>query len=315
MAIYQAPGKLTLVVCMALAVMAAEAQSLATQDISDPIFCLGPDDVILIRAIDAEEISEKPIKIGADGFISLPMIGRFKAAGLTTTEVQRVITDRLKRLFVNPDVSVSVVETHSQPVTVVGAVKNPGVLQLQGRKTLMEILSAAGGPLDDAGYTLQITRPSASGPLPLPDAHQDATGAYSIADVDLDAIMKGRDPAANIAIKPNDLITVPKARMVYVIGEVLKPGSIALADQKPLTVIQAVAIVSGFTKTAKTSEAKILRVTPGSASRTEVPVNLKLLLAGRGGDVSLQPEDILYVPNSLKKDVGLRAAATITTHK
>ena len=102
---------------------------------------------------------------------------------------------------------------------------------------------------------------------------------------------------------PNDLISVPKAQMVYVIGDVLKPTAIALGDQKTLTVLQAMGIVAGFTKTAKPTEAKILRINPGSATRSEVPVDLKAMLAGKTADVALKPEDILFVPNSLKKDL------------
>ena len=102
---------------------------------------------------------------------------------------------------------------------------------------------------------------------------------------------------------PNDLISVPKAQMVYVIGDVLKPTAIALGDQKTLTVLQAMGIVAGYLRTAKPTEAKILRITPGSTTRSEVPVNLKSMLAGKTADVALKPEDILFVPNSLKKDL------------
>ncbi len=291
---------------------AVNGQAAPANDSSDPAFRLGPDDVISIRAVDAEEISDKQIKIGEDGFINLPTVGRIKAAGLTVEEVQTEVVNRLKRLIVSPDVAVSLVETHSQPVTVTGSVKNPGVIQLQGRKTLVEILAAAGGPADEAGYSIRITRQRIFGDLPLPGAHVDDTGAYSIADVNLAAIMDARDPAANIVLKPNDLINVPKAQMVYVIGEVLKPGNIVLGEQKTVTVLQAISLASGLSKTAKSTETKILRVTPGSSARTEIAVNLKLILAGKTNDVPLQAEDILYVPNSLKKDVGLRTLEALS---
>ena len=295
---------------IALAALAACAQS---GDQATPMpgpadlhFRLGPDDVIAIRALDADEVSDKQIRIGADGFINLPTVGRIKVAGLTVEQVQGEVVGRLKRLIVNPDVSVTLVESHSQPVTVVGSVRNPGVFQLQGRKTLLEIISAAGGPLPDAGFTVRITRENASGPLPLPGAHPDATGAYTIADVNLDSIVDSRDAAANIVLEPHDLINVPKAQMVYVIGEVVKPGNIAFADKRTVTVLQAISIAAGMTKIAKSSDAKILRLTPGSSARTEITVNLKFMLAGKVGDVALQPEDILYVPTSLKKDVALK---------
>ena len=200
----------------------------------------------------------------------------------------------------------AVVETHSHPISVVGAVKTPGVFELQGRRTLLEIMSLAGGARDDAGYTARITRQLEFGPLPLPNAAVDPSGQFSVAEVNLQKIMDARDPIGNIVMMPNDVISVPKADMVYVIGDVLKPGAIALGDQKAVTVLQAISIASGLGKTAKSTEAKILRVTPGSTTRKEVAVNLKTILAGKANDVAMQPDDILYVPTSLKKDMALR---------
>jgi polysaccharide export outer membrane protein len=262
--------------------------------------------VIQIHVIDDEDISDKPVRLGVDGFVNLPQVGHVKVAGLSVEELQSELTNRLKLLIVNPDVSVSVVETHSQPVSVLGAVKTPGIIQLQGHKTLIEVMSLAGGPTDDAGYIARITRQKDSGPLPLANAQADSTGEYSVAEFNLQKVMDNRDPGGNIQILPNDVISVPKAEMVYVLGEVLKPGSIVLGDQKTLTVLQAVSIANGMSKTAKASDAKILRVTPGSTSRTELAVNLKTMFAGKSDDVPLKPDDILYVPNSLKKDVGLK---------
>jgi polysaccharide export outer membrane protein len=272
---------------------------------------IGPNDVIQIHAVEAEEISDKPIRIGSDGYINLPLVGHLKAAGLTVEELQTEIVQRLKRLIVEPDVTVSVAETHSHPVSVVGAVKTPGVIQLEGQKTFLEVMSLAGGPRDDAGYTARITRRRDIGPLPLPRAITDPSGQFTVADVNLQNIMEARDPAANILIMPNDVISVPKADMVYVIGDVLKAGSIILGDQKTVTVLQAISIASGLGKTAKATEAKILRITPGSPQRTELAVNLKAMLSGKANDVPMRADDILYVPTSLRKDIGLKTIETL----
>ena len=267
---------------------------------------LGPGDVIQIHAVEAEEMSDKPIRIGPDGYINLPTVGKVKVSDRTAEEVQADIVSRLKRLIVNPDVTVMVVETHSHPISVMGAVKTPGVFELQGRRTLLEIMSLAGGPRDDAGYTARVTRQSEFGAIPLPSATEDPSGQFSVAEINLQNVMDARDPAANIVMMPNDVISVPKANMVYVIGDVLKPGAIAMSDQKAVTVLQAIGIVSGLVRTAKSTEAKILRVTPGSTTRLEVPVNLKTILAGKTSDVTLQTDDILFVPSSLKKDFAYR---------
>lgn len=285
----------------------------AAQTPSDPALRLGDDDIISVRAVDVEELADKPIRIGADGYINLPTVGRIKAAGLTVEELQDQIAGRLKRLIVNPDVTVSLNEVHSHPVSVVGSVRTPGIVQLTGRKTLVEVLLMAGGPSPDAGYAARITRQKQFGALPLPDASPDPTGEYSVADVNLEKVMEGRDPAENIAILPNDMITVPKAELVYVLGEVLKPGSIVMGDQKPVTVLQAISVANGLSKTAKAGQSKILRVVPGSATRTEVPVDLKAMLNGKTRDVLLKADDILFVPNSLKKDVGLKTLEAMTS--
>jgi polysaccharide biosynthesis/export protein len=297
----------SLLVAMVASGQTPAAQApLVTSGSTDAASRLGPNDVIQVHAVEAEEISDKPIRIGSDGYINLPLVGRLKAAGLTVEELQTEMVQRLKRLIVEPDVTVSLAETHSQPVSVVGAVKNPGVIQLQGQKTFVEVMSLAGGPRDDAGYTARITRRKELGLLPLPHATIDPSGQFTVADVNLQNIMEARDPAANVIIMPNDVISVPKAEMVYVIGDVLKPGSIVLGDQKTVTVLQAISITAGLGKTAKSTEAKILRLTPGSSQRTEFGVNLKAMLAGKSNDIPLQAEDILYVPTSLRKDFALR---------
>src|SRR5712691_8013844 len=126
---------------------------------------LGPEDVIQIRAVEADDIGDKPIRIAADGFITVPVIGRIKAAGLTVDDLQALIVQRLKPLIISPDVSVSLLETHSHPFTVLGAVKNPGVFQLSGRKTLLDALSQCGGRRGGAGYTRRIARRKEAGTL------------------------------------------------------------------------------------------------------------------------------------------------------
>jgi len=286
--------------------IAQSAEATSGSPATDATFRLGAGDVIQVTAVEAEEIPKGPVRISSDGYINLPAVGRLKAADSTIEELQSAISERLKRLIVDPDVTVSVVETHSQPVSVVGAVKTPGIIQLQGHKTLLEVLSMAGGPADDAGYTIKITRQKEFGPLPLTNIATDARGDYTVAQVNIQAVTDGRDPKSNILMMPNDIVNVPKAQMVYVLGDVLKPGSIVLGDQKTVTVLQAISVASGLGKTAKATQAKILRLTPGSPRRSEIAVNLKTMLNGKGDDIDLRAEDILYVPTSLKKDIALK---------
>src|SRR5437016_10774159 len=104
-------------------------------------YILGPNDQITVHALDAEEISDKPYRISAAGDVTFPMIGKIKAAGLTVEELESVLVSALQEFIRQPKVSVVVSEFRSQPVSVIGAVTNPGVLQLQGNRTLVEILS------------------------------------------------------------------------------------------------------------------------------------------------------------------------------
>ncbi|PYS48323.1 MAG: hypothetical protein DMG13_25790 [Acidobacteria bacterium] len=270
-------------------------------------YLLGPDDQITIRVVDAEEISDKPVRIGRTGDITLPMIGSIHAAGLTVEQLEKEIGDRLRKYFKAPEVWITRMEMRSQPVAVIGAVVSPGVHQLQGRKTLVEILSMAGGLKEDAGYTVKITRWLEWGRIPLPDASDDSTGQFSVAEVPLRDLTQAANPAGNIMIMPNDVITVPKADMVYVIGEVGKSGGIVMGGQQQVTVLQAVSMAAGLMKTAKAKEAKILRLNPSSFKRDEVRVDLKALLAGKIDDVPMQPEDILFIPNSSTHSVAVRA--------
>src|SRR5438876_580086 len=104
-------------------------------------YVLGRDDVITIRVTDAEEIGDQPVRIDPNGYIDLPMAGRLRAAGLTMEQLKAALVSRLKTYLNQPEVTVSIAEVHSQPVSVIGAVNTPGVIQLQGNKTLFEILA------------------------------------------------------------------------------------------------------------------------------------------------------------------------------
>jgi polysaccharide export outer membrane protein len=285
----------------------AFAQITPAPDAATRTYLLGPDDVISIRALDAEEISDKAVRIGTSGFINLPMVGRVQAGGVSVEQLEADLAGRLKRFVRNPEVSVNVVELRSQPVSVIGSVKNPGVHQLQGHKTLVEILSLAGGITDDAGYSVRITRHKEFGSIPLPSAAPDATGQYFVAEVGLRGIMEAKNPVENVEVMPNDVISVPRAQMVYVIGEVMRSGGFALGERQRVSVLQALSLAGGLGRMAKRSDAKILRTTTADdAQRTELAVNLDQILRGKDKDVPLLPNDILFIPNSKARSAMIR---------
>jgi len=274
-------------------------------------YTLGPGDQIVVRVPDVEEISEKPVPIDLRGEIDLPVAGRVHAAGLSTVQLESAIAARLKKYLVEPDVSVYLAEMRSQPVSVLGSLKDPGVHQLQGQKTLFEVLSLAGGLREDAGNTVKITRRLEWGPIPLPDAETDPTGAYSVASVKVKDIMAASNPAANILIQPEDVISVPRAEVIYAIGAVKKPGGYVLGVNQSLGVLQVLALAEGLDRTAAAADVRIMRLVAGTGNRAEIPVNLKKIMSGKGADVPLQADDILFVPSSKTKAIGYRTLEAV----
>ncbi len=273
-----------------------------------PAAPLGPGDSIAIHALHVTEIPQGPIRLGEDGLLELPMIGSVKAAGLTPVELAGEIRRRLDSFVRDPEVSVDVIEVKSRPVSVLGAVKTPGVYQLNAPKRLLEVIAAAGGADESAGSIVNVNRPRSSGPLPIAGIAESA--GYFSAQVSLPDIVDGRHPDDNIFILPNDVITVPRAKLIYVIGEVHKSGGFVLKDRENMSVLQAISMAEGLTSTAGSRNAKIIRPAEDGKPRTEVAVDVKSILSGKKPDMPLHPNDVLFVPNSASKNAALRGVET-----
>lgn len=269
-------------------------------------YVLGLDDVIGVHVAQAPELADKPVRVDLNGYVELPWIGRVKAAGETVESLRDQLAIRFKAIIQDPEITVTVDEFHSQPVSVVGAVNTPGVLQVRGRKTLIEMLSMAGGLRTDSGSTINITRRKEWGPIGVAGEKVDAAAGFSTASIDLRQLMEAREPGLNVAIQPNDVITVPRAHMVFVIGEVNKPGSYPLSDREEYSVLEALSLAGGLTIAAAPQQAKILRPVNGAATRQEIAVDLRKLLGGHGNDLNLHPDDILFVPTSGPKKAGMK---------
>src|SRR5262245_23345524 len=132
-----------------------------------PQYVLGPNDEITIMSILAPEVANKPVRISTSGDINLPMVGRVHAAGSSVEQLETEINERLKTYVKEPDVAINVTQLKSQPISVLGAVALPGVVQVEGMKTVVEVLSMVGGLKPDAGSRLKITRRTDWGPIPL----------------------------------------------------------------------------------------------------------------------------------------------------
>jgi polysaccharide export outer membrane protein len=270
-------------------------------------YLLGAQDQLAIRVADLEETPNAPLRIDPAGNIDLPLIGPIHAAGLTISELRTQLREKFRKYVLDPVVNVTVVEFHSQPVTVVGSVHSPGVHQIEGPKRLLEVISIAGGLKDDAGSKVTITRELSSGPLPLADARTDVGGRFSVGEIELAGLISGRNPSKNIIIRPHDVVSVTAAELIYVLGEVKKPGGFTLPhSHATVSALEAVAMANGLEKTARPKHARILRVVGDGKNRATLRTDLSRIIDGKSPDVPLQANDILLIPNNIPRAAAVR---------
>jgi polysaccharide biosynthesis/export protein len=263
-------------------------------------YVLGANDQILIRAFQVQEIGERPYRIDMDGNIDLPLVGMVKAGGLSVDELEAELVKRLATYVRNPQVSVTVVQYRSEPVFFIGAFLRPGIYPLQGRRTLVEMLSSIGGLQPNASRRITVKRNLEYGPIPLPNAVTDKAANTSTIEISMGSLRDQVNPAEDIVLMPYDQISVSRAEMIYVFGEVNRVGTVELGERESVSVIQAISMSGGLARDADIEKARILRPVMNSSKRAEIPLNLKLILAGKSNDFPLMPNDLLYVPRSTK---------------
>src|SRR5258707_960933 len=231
-------------------------------------YLLGPDDELQVSGPEMEDSVNKSVRVDGEGDIQVSLVGRVHVAGLTVQQAEGELNKRLSKYIRNPQAALDVKELRSQPASVLGAVNTPGVHQVSGHKTLLEMISMAGGTKPEAGYRIQITREVMWGCIPLPGATLDASGRYSTATVNLQDIIEAKRPEENIQILPHDVVTVPKAELIYVTGAVKKSGGFILGEHQTMSVLQAVALAEGLGQSPDPRHSRISRMV-GDA-RTEI---------------------------------------------
>jgi polysaccharide export outer membrane protein len=270
---------------------------------SDSESRIGPDDLLDITVFEAPDLN-RTLRVSANGEISFQLLGPMKAGGLTPRQLELELQEALRRTYMkDPHVGVFVRELQSHSVSVVGAVKRPGVFQIRGTKTLLELLSMAEGLADDAGDTILVMRGSAG--LPKEES------ASEIEEVKLKSLMESVNPAFNLPIHPGDIVKVPRAGIVYVVGAVKKPGGFVLRNNENITVLQALALAEGPTRTSLKSQARIIRADQGTDKRIEIPIDLGRIFASKSSDPLLQPNDVIFVPDSSAKSAFYRGAEAV----
>ena len=253
---------------------------------------LGIGDLVEISVFGVPDLSTKT-RISGSGDVYLPLIDYVHVAGLTTDEAQQLIQKRLEDggFVRGPHVSIFVNESASQAITMVGEVSRPGSYPAIGERRLFDLISAAGGFTEKAGRIVTI------------EHHGDPGQKV---ELQLSSNNLAEDTQENVDIYPGDLIIVSRAGIVYVVGDVQRPAGFLVSEDNALSVLKALALAGGGTRTAALNKARILRQTPNGVQ--EIPVSLKKILYAKGPDVALVKGDILFIPGSAAKAAAYRTA-------
>ena len=250
---------------------------------------VGPDDLLEVTLFDIEGKDGEPrmvqARVSQSGVITLPLVGQVPVGGKSTLAAEQAVRDAYRRFIREPQITVFVKEYRSYRVSVVGYVEKPGVIEITGQRTLLEVLAMAGGLNSRAGKTLQVSRL---------DGERQETLV-----IDLDKLSHDGDMRLNLRMLPGDVVNVPKAGVIYVQGSVHKPGAYRLRDS--MTVTQAIAAAGGpDEKLANKGGTTLFRRTAGD-KREEIPIDVSAIAAGREEDVRLSENDIVVVPMSLPR--------------
>ncbi len=263
-----------------------------------PAHKIGANDLIALAVYAAPELT-RTVRVGPDGFIELPMLKEpIRAEGLLPASLETVIAAALKseKILIRPLVTVTIVEYSNRHVSVMGAVNKPLTFPVIAATRLMDALASAEGVSPTAGPDVLIT----------------GSGDAGVLKISLKDLMNGKDPALNVVLEGGEVIRIPEALKIYVVGNVKKPGAVPVRDGSESTVLKLLAIVEGVTPYAQ-SRAWIYRTDSETGKRTEIPIELKKILARRSPDVTLIADDILYIPDNVNKRAALETAKNLSS--
>lgn len=269
--------------------VAASAQSVVSQGKAEEqraahALRISSGDLLDVNVFDTPELSGR-LRVNAAGIVAVPVAGEIRVSGMTSDEAAVAIEEKLRgsEILKYPHVTVFISEYATQGVTVTGEVKTPGIYPLLGRHGVLELISAAGGFTATAGKDVTVTHKS-------DPAHPEV--------VQLDS--KPGSVAKDVDILPGDTINVSRSGIVYVLGDVGKPGGFLIENNERLTVLQAVALAQGATRTASLNKAKLIRKQKTGQEEIQIPLNR--IIAGKAPDMRLDDGDIVFVPKSGEKE-------------
>jgi len=263
---------------------------------TDDRYRIGPGDVLDIRVYNRPQLSREAVRVEGNGMIRMPLVDNdIQAACMTEGELAKEISTRYARYYKNLQVDVFIKEYHSKQVAVIGAVNEQSRFELQRRVRLLELLTYAKGPTAKAGQTINIVHSTAASPCKQTD-NTDTSAAFS--SYKLSDVLQG-DPKSNPYLEAGDIVTLPEADQVYVVGNVFMPLTIALKE--PITLTRAIAMAGGLKQDTKKDKIRILRQEPGTTIRKEITVDLSAIEKKSSEDLALAPNDIIDVPTSAGK--------------
>jgi polysaccharide biosynthesis/export protein len=255
---------------------------------------IGHGDLLRVTVLRESELDQR-VRVLDSGEVALALVGKVSVDGLTPAQAAARIADKYRngKFLLHPEVSVFVEEYVTETVTILGEVAHPGTVRLTAPRSLIDVLSLTGGLTELADRHIVIER-KAHGDEPeerirafLPNRADDALNA-------------------NVFVRPGDMVIVPKAGIVYVLGDVAHPGGYVMQNDSQLTVLQAIALAAGASKTASEKRIRLVRNVDGITQSLDLP--LRDMERGREPDVPLQANDILYVPFSVVKNLSMGLA-------
>src|SRR5215470_16498286 len=266
----------------------------------DDRYRIGPGDVLDIRIYNRPQLSREAVRVEGSGMFRMPLIEtEIQASCLTEGELAKEIATRYAKYYRNLQVDVFIKEYHSRQVAIIGAVNDQSRFELQRRVRLLELLTYAKGPSARAGQTVNIVHSGNASPCKQTNETVDAsTDMAAFSSYKLSEVLEGK-PEANPYLEAGDIITVPEADQVYVVGNVFMPLTIPLRE--PITLTRAIAMAGGLRQDTKKDKIRVLRQEPGTTIRKEIMVDLYAIEKKSSEDLALAPNDIIDVPTSAGK--------------
>jgi polysaccharide export outer membrane protein len=253
---------------------------------------IGPGDLIQVNVMDTPEM-EQQVRVTDDGNVQLAYIGSLHVVGQTPSAAASMIQGALveKHIMHRPQVAVRMMELATQDVSILGQVRTPGTYSITTPQTILKVLSLAGGLNDMADRHVTVKRNKTGEQLKY---YVSNNAEQALSDV--------------VMVYPGDTVLVAKAPMIYVMGDVNRPGAYAMTtNDAHLTVMQVIAFAGSASKTAVQSHVRLIRTT--EHGQVELPVHLDAIQKGKQADIALQPNDILYVPFSWMRNVAMSSSS------